>query len=84
MTAGEGAGLLADAYGDDLGVAIARAGSDDPAVAADRLGALAEREFGDPLHLLVVPGELHHVEADALAELAGASEGVLESDRSGG
>jgi len=84
MTAGEGAGLLADAYGDDLGVAIARAGSDDPVVAADRLGALAEREFGDPLHLLVVPGELHHVEADALAELAGASEGVLESDRSGG
>jgi diphthine synthase len=79
MTADEGADLLAGAYGDDLGVAIARAGSEEPVVAADRIGALAGREFGDPLHLLVIPGDLHHVEADALAALAGAPEGVLES-----
>jgi len=71
MTAGEAASLLADPYGDELGVAIARAGSEDPVVAADRLAALADRTFGDPLHLLVVPGDLHHVEVEALVELAG-------------
>ena len=79
MTADRGAELLADAYGDDLGVAIARAGSDDPAVVADRVATLAEREFGDPLHLLVIPGDLHHVEAEALAELAGAPAGLLDA-----
>jgi diphthine synthase len=79
MTAERGAKLLADAYGDALGVAIARAGSEDPVVAADRLDALADRAFGDPLHLLVVPGDLHHVEAEALAELAGAPEALLEA-----
>jgi diphthine synthase len=78
MTADEAAGLLADARGDALAVAIARAGSEDPVVAADRLPALANRSFGDPLHLLVVPGDLHHVEAEALVELAGAPERLLE------
>jgi diphthine synthase len=79
MTTDRGAELLAGAYGDDLGVAIARAGSETPVVAADRLDALADRMFGDPLHLLVVPGDLHHVEAAALAELAGAPEALLEA-----
>ena len=72
MTADRGAELLADAYGDELGVAIARAGSADPVVAAETLDTLAGRTFGEPLHLLVVPGDLHHVESEALAELAGA------------
>jgi diphthine synthase len=56
---------------------VARAGSPDPLVAADRLSALADRDFGEPLHLLVVPGDLHHVEADALRELAGAPEELI-------
>ncbi|MFB6205962.1 MAG: diphthine synthase [Haloglomus sp.] len=73
MTASTAAELLTDAgRGDDLGVVVARAGSPDPLVAADRLSSLAERDFGDPLHLLVLPGELHHVERDALVELASA------------
>jgi diphthine synthase len=79
MTAGEGAELLAGAYGDDLGVAIARAGSENPVVAADTLDSLADRAFGDPLHLLVVPGDLHHVEREALAELAGAPAALIET-----
>ncbi len=78
MTADRGADLLGDAFGDVLGVAIARAGSTEPVVAADSLDSLADRAFGDPLHLLVVPGDLHHIEADALAELAGAPEGLLD------
>ena len=43
---------------------------------ADRLSVLAEADFGDPLHLLVLPGDLHHVEKDALVGLAGAPEDI--------
>jgi diphthine synthase len=72
MTADRAADLLAAEWPDALGVVVARAGSPDPMVVADSLAALADREFGDPLHLLVLPGELHHVERDALRELGGA------------
>ena len=72
MTADHAAAALARDWDEDaVGVAVARAGGPDPVVAADALSALGEREFGDPLHLLVVPGELHHLEAEALVELAG-------------
>jgi diphthine synthase len=72
MTADTAAGLLAEELGDHLAVAVCRAGSPDPLVVADGLPALAEREFGGHLHLLVLPASLHHVEREALAELAGA------------
>jgi diphthine synthase len=78
MTADVAAELLAEGYEDCLAVAVCRAGSPEPVVAADRLSVLADREFGDPLHLLVVPGDLHHVEADALRGLAGAPEELTE------
>jgi diphthine synthase len=78
MTADVAAELLADAWDDALAVVVARAGSPDPVVEADRLSALADREFGDPLHLLVIPGDLHHVEAEALVGLAGAPESIAE------
>ncbi|MWV65054.1 diphthine synthase [Halorubrum sp. JWXQ-INN 858] len=77
MTADYAADLLADGWDDVLAVAVARAGSPDAVVAADRLSALATREFGDPLHLLVIPGDLHHVEAEALSGLAGAPDDLL-------
>ena len=80
MTADVAAGQLAEAYEDRHAVAVCRAGSPDPVVAADRLSALADRAFGDPLHLLVIPGELHHVEGEALAELAGAPEELLPDE----
>jgi diphthine synthase len=80
MTADEAAGLLADPLEDPLGVAIARAGSEDPVVAADRLSTLAAAEFGPPLHLLIVPGDLHHVEAEALIAFAGAPPPLTETD----
>ncbi|HKJ60316.1 MAG TPA: diphthine synthase [Halobacteriales archaeon] len=79
MDADEAAGLLVEPLDDALGVAVARAGSPDPVVAADQLSELATRDFGDPLHLLVLPGDLHHVEADALASLAGAPEASLDT-----
>jgi len=78
MTASHAAHLLADHWDPDaLGVVVARAGAPDARVRADSLAALATEDFGDPLHLLVVPGELHHVEADALRGLAGAPPELL-------
>ena len=76
MSVDTAAGLLADDYGGALGVAVCRAGSPEPRVEADSLAALADRSFGEPLHLLVVPGALHHVEAEALRELADAPEAL--------
>ncbi|MFB6172619.1 MAG: diphthine synthase [Haloarculaceae archaeon] len=77
MTADVAADLLGAERPAALGVVVARAGSPDPVVAADRLDALAGRTFGDPLHLLVLPGDLHHVEREALHDLAGAPEDAL-------
>jgi diphthine synthase len=71
MTADHAADLLAEHF-DTLGVVVARAGSANPVVEADSLEELAERDFGGPLHLLVVPGDLHDMERDALETLAGA------------
>ncbi len=77
MTAARAAERLAPELPDALGVGVARAGAPDPFVRADRLAALADVGFGAPLHTLVVPGDLHHVEADALATLADAPDEVL-------
>ena len=80
MTGSEAADLLASDWDDEaLGVVVARAGSPDPVVAADTLDALAEMDLGEPLHMLVIPGELHYIERDALVELAGAPESVADS-----
>ena len=65
------ASLLSNEWnGDALGVVVARAGSSNPLVRGDRLSTLAEEDFGGPLHVLIVPGDLHHVEAEALGDLA--------------
>jgi len=80
MTADHAAEQLAPAFPDTLAVAVARAGSPNPLVVADRLEALADDSFGDPLHMLVVPGDLHHIEADALSTLAGAPDELVVVD----
>ncbi|WP_336329251.1 MULTISPECIES: diphthine synthase [unclassified Haloarcula] len=72
MTASKAAAMLSERFPDTLGVVVARAGSPDPLVAADTLDALAAQSFGEPLHLLVIPGSLHPLEADALESIAGA------------
>ncbi|WP_415381196.1 diphthine synthase [Halosimplex sp. TS25] len=78
MRANAAAARLAAAYDDVLGVVVARAGSPDPVVRADRLSVLSEGSFGDPLHLLVIPGDLHLMERDALAELGDAPTEALD------
>jgi diphthine synthase len=55
-----------------LAVVVARAGSDDAVVRADRVERLREVDFGPPPHVLIVPGKLHFVEVEALEVFAGA------------
>ena len=49
---------------------VARAGSDEPIVAAGFIKDLIDRDFGPPLHTIVVPGKLHFMEFEALKVLA--------------
>ncbi|WP_121821434.1 diphthine synthase [Halostella salina] len=78
MTADTAAEYLAAEYPDLLAVVVARAGSSDPLVRAGRMADLATESFGGPLHLLVVPGDLHHIERDALRDLADAPAELLD------
>jgi len=81
MTGSYAAELLANEWQEDqLAVVVARAGSPEPLVRADRLSVLADEAFGEPLHLLVIPGELHHIEVDALRSLAAMPAGVGSVD----
>jgi diphthine synthase len=54
-----------------LYVGIARAGSDDPIVRAGTGDTLAQEDFGPPLHILIVPAELHDMEKEYLEMFAG-------------
>jgi len=78
MTADTAAEYLAAEYPDLLAVVVARAGSPKPVVRAGSLTDLAAASFGGPLHLLVVPGDLHHIERDALRDLADAPDELLD------
>ena len=87
MTANEGAGLLLEMEADENGkngkglqeaiaVAIARAGAPDAAVKADLLPRLQGYDLGGPLHILLLPAELHFMEREALKILAGLPAGL--------
>ena len=72
---------------DTLAVGIARAGSPNPEVHADSIEKLRRWDFGPPPHSIVIPGNLHFMEAEALITLAGAPEEVtnrLVQDRKHG
>lgn len=60
-------GILKDA----ICVGIARAGSPRPCVKAANIEALKSFDFGEPLHIMVVPAGLHFLEEEALEALAG-------------
>ena len=59
---------------------IARAGSKKPLVRADYVGKLVNDDFGGPLHCVIIPGDLHFLEAEGLVILGGAPESILEED----
>lgn len=52
--------------------ALGDVGSDEPEVVCDRVGNLAQRGFSSHIFCLVVPGDLHFMEKEALQALAGA------------
>lgn len=64
--------------GDTLAVVIARAGAEKPLVRADKIRKLLNEDFGGPLHCLMIPSDLHFVEAEALVVLGGAPESIIE------
>jgi diphthine synthase len=51
---------------------IARAGGDKPILKADFVGELIGYNFGEPPFSLIIPGDLHFMEIDALIAFAGA------------
>ena len=63
---------------DTLAVVVARAGAEKPQVRADKIGKLVDEDFGGPLHCLIIPAQLHFVEAEALVVLGGAPEKIME------
>ena len=54
-----------------LYVGIARAGSESPVVAAGNAARMKEVDFGPPLHILIIPAELHIMEREYLEMFAG-------------
>jgi diphthamide biosynthesis methyltransferase len=80
MTANEGLELLLRMedklrkrlFSDDtIACVVARAGASDAVVAANTIKVLRKRDFGPPLHTLVIPGTLHFMEVEALELCAG-------------
>ncbi len=49
---------------------VARAGSNKPIAKADSIKNLINFDFGEPLHTIVIPGDLHFMEIEALKILA--------------
>ena len=54
-----------------LYVGIARAGSDHPVIGAGPAERIRKVDFGPPLHILIVPAELHDMEQRYLEMFAG-------------
>jgi len=57
--------------GDSVVCVVARAGSPEPILAANTIKVLVNKDFGPPLHTLVIPGNLHFMEVEALEICAG-------------
>ena len=64
---------------DTIAVGIARAGSNKPLVRADRIKNLINEDFGGPLHCMIIPGDLHFMEAEYLVKICGAPEEILDN-----
>jgi len=79
MTANEGMDLLLEMeekYKDNIVTnesvicVVARAGSTESEITAGMIKDLIKKDFGPPLHSLVIPGRLHFMEIEALTVLA--------------
>jgi diphthine synthase len=55
---------------DNVICVVARAGSPDPITVANSIRSLLNKDFGPPLHTLIIPGKLHFLEVEALEVFA--------------
>ena len=66
---------------DTLAVVVARAGAPKPVVRADRIKNLLDEDFGGSLHSLMIPANLHFMEAEALVVLGRAPPEIMGDAR---
>lgn len=59
-----------------VALGIARAGNDNPTVKAGYIVDLENFDFGEPPYSLIIPGDLHFMEVDALIACANAPENL--------
>ena len=62
-----------------LAVVVARAGAPNPLVRADKIRNLIGEDFGGPLHSIIIPSDLHFMEAEALVVLGGAPPVIIKN-----
>ena len=86
MTANEGLELLLKMEeelknslftNDSIACVVARAGAKDVVIAANIIDVLRKKDFGSPLHTIVIPGSLHFMEVEALQLCAGLPSKVI-------
>jgi diphthine synthase len=63
---------------DTLVCVVGDAGGSDPYVKADTIQAIMNERIEKRAQTIVVPGDMHFMEAEALVTLAGAPESILE------
>jgi diphthine synthase len=84
LTIGEAASIMMETdklqvfNGDTLMVGVARLGSDEPVIKAEKAIEFMEMDLGDPPHSIAIPGSLHFMEIEALKVIGGCPEDVLE------
>jgi len=78
LEAAKKAGVITE---DGLMVGLARVGSPDCIVRADKAANLMKQDFGEPPYSIILPSRLHFVEEEALELLAGAPRTLLEAHR---
>jgi diphthine synthase len=71
-------GLVTD---DTLICVASKVGSDEEKVFAGYPRELMKMDLGEPLHTLVIPGQLHFMESYALVHLAGAPMSIIKDDQ---
>jgi diphthine synthase len=72
-----GEGLVTD---DTLLCVASKVGSSEERIFAGYPRDLLEMDLGEPLHTVVLPGNLHFMEAYALVKFAGAPESIIEDE----
>ncbi|MFQ6128441.1 MAG: diphthine synthase [Thermoplasmata archaeon] len=61
---------------DTVACVVSEAGSPEAVARCERVKNLMRMDFGKPLHCLIVPGDLHFMEKEALIVFAGAPEDI--------